>query len=169
MGLKPKNKGQTNFFECCDLTKKVYLLTLISIRFSSCSGYDTRAQRSTESLSESICAASRASKNNSKNLSSGSLIRLLDSNMFSVVGDTTVTPGVHGLGCRKVIMSLWIFLRILPDKEGILDIFSVICSLLTQNDVLSGFTKTWIKADRFCRNRKRHFGSQKTFFSHITN
>ena len=66
-----------------------------------------------------------------QNLSSGSLIRLLDFNMFSAVGDTTVTPGVHGLGCRKVIMSLWIFLRILPDKEGILDIFSVICSLLT--------------------------------------
>ena len=27
-GLKPKNKGQTNFFECCDLTKKVYLVHL---------------------------------------------------------------------------------------------------------------------------------------------
>ena len=25
-GLKPKNKGQTNFYECCDLTKKVYLM-----------------------------------------------------------------------------------------------------------------------------------------------
>ena len=24
-GLKPKNKGQTNFYACCDLTKKVYL------------------------------------------------------------------------------------------------------------------------------------------------
>ena len=24
-GPKPKNKGQTNFYECCDLTKKVYL------------------------------------------------------------------------------------------------------------------------------------------------
>ena len=24
-GLKPKNNGQTNFYECCDLTKKVYL------------------------------------------------------------------------------------------------------------------------------------------------
>ena len=24
-GLKPKNKGDTNFYECCDLTKKVYL------------------------------------------------------------------------------------------------------------------------------------------------
>ena len=23
-GLKPKNKGYTNFYECCDLTKKVY-------------------------------------------------------------------------------------------------------------------------------------------------
>ena len=26
MGLKPKNKGHTNFYECCDLTKKVYLI-----------------------------------------------------------------------------------------------------------------------------------------------
>ena len=25
-GLKPKNKGHTNFYECCDLTKKVYLM-----------------------------------------------------------------------------------------------------------------------------------------------
>ena len=25
MGLKPENKGHTNFYECCDLTKKVYL------------------------------------------------------------------------------------------------------------------------------------------------
>ena len=25
-GLKPKNKGHTNFYECCDLTKKVYLI-----------------------------------------------------------------------------------------------------------------------------------------------
>ena len=24
-GLKPKNKGHSNFYECCDLTKKVYL------------------------------------------------------------------------------------------------------------------------------------------------
>ena len=24
-GLKPKNKGHTNFYECCDLTKKLYL------------------------------------------------------------------------------------------------------------------------------------------------
>ena len=24
-GLKPKNKGHTKFYECCDLTKKVYL------------------------------------------------------------------------------------------------------------------------------------------------
>ena len=24
-GLKPKNKGHRNFYECCDLTKKVYL------------------------------------------------------------------------------------------------------------------------------------------------
>ena len=25
-GLKPKNKGHTNFYECCDLTEKVYLM-----------------------------------------------------------------------------------------------------------------------------------------------
>ena len=25
MGLKPKDKGHTKFYECCDLTKKVYL------------------------------------------------------------------------------------------------------------------------------------------------
>ena len=25
-GLKPKNKGYTNFYECCDLMKKVYLM-----------------------------------------------------------------------------------------------------------------------------------------------
>ena len=25
-GLKPKIKGQTNVYECCDLTKKVYLM-----------------------------------------------------------------------------------------------------------------------------------------------
>ena len=33
-GLKPKNKGQTNFYECCDLTKKVYL-TLVYRKPSS--------------------------------------------------------------------------------------------------------------------------------------
>ena len=27
-GLKPKNKGHENFYECCNLTKKVYLLSL---------------------------------------------------------------------------------------------------------------------------------------------
>ena len=26
MGLKPKNNGHANFYECCDLTKKVYLI-----------------------------------------------------------------------------------------------------------------------------------------------
>ena len=26
MGLMPKNKGHMNFYECCDLTKKVYLI-----------------------------------------------------------------------------------------------------------------------------------------------
>ena len=31
-GLKPKNKGHTNFYECCDLTKIVYLVWHISIR-----------------------------------------------------------------------------------------------------------------------------------------
>ena len=25
-GLKPKNKDHVNFYECCDLTKKVYLI-----------------------------------------------------------------------------------------------------------------------------------------------
>ena len=25
-GLKPKNKGHVNFYECCDLTKNVYLV-----------------------------------------------------------------------------------------------------------------------------------------------
>ena len=25
-GLMSKNKGHTNFYECCDLTKKVYLM-----------------------------------------------------------------------------------------------------------------------------------------------
>ena len=29
-GLKPKNKGHTNFYECCDLTKKVCLVYYIS-------------------------------------------------------------------------------------------------------------------------------------------
>ena len=33
-GLKPINKGHTNFFECCDLTKKIYLGFLVGIRFS---------------------------------------------------------------------------------------------------------------------------------------
>ena len=28
-GLKPKSKGHMNFYECCDLTKKVYLLCLL--------------------------------------------------------------------------------------------------------------------------------------------
>ena len=36
-GLKPKNKGHTNFYECCDLTIKVYLIHTTSssvIRYS---------------------------------------------------------------------------------------------------------------------------------------
>ena len=28
-GLKPKNKDHTNFYECCDLTKKIYLDDLL--------------------------------------------------------------------------------------------------------------------------------------------
>ena len=28
-GLKPKNKGHVNFYECCDLTKKVYLMYVV--------------------------------------------------------------------------------------------------------------------------------------------
>ena len=31
-GLKPKNKGHMNFYECCDLMKKVYLVSLCSLR-----------------------------------------------------------------------------------------------------------------------------------------
>ena len=30
MALKPKNKGHTYFYECCDLTKKVYLDSLLA-------------------------------------------------------------------------------------------------------------------------------------------
>ena len=30
-GLKPKNKGHSNFYECCDLTKKVYLNPIFSL------------------------------------------------------------------------------------------------------------------------------------------
>ena len=33
-GLKPKNKGQANFYECCDLTKKVYLTHTHSIVYA---------------------------------------------------------------------------------------------------------------------------------------
>ena len=29
-GLKPKNKGSMNFYECCNLTEKVYLMYLFS-------------------------------------------------------------------------------------------------------------------------------------------
>ena len=28
-GLKPKDKGHTNFYECCDLKKKVYLAVVV--------------------------------------------------------------------------------------------------------------------------------------------
>ena len=34
-GLKPKNKGHTNFYECCDLTEKVYLVYLLCYRYIS--------------------------------------------------------------------------------------------------------------------------------------
>ena len=30
-GLKSKNKGHTNFYDCCDLTKKVYLMYVVHI------------------------------------------------------------------------------------------------------------------------------------------
>ena len=33
MGLKPKNKSHANFYQCCDLTKKVYLAYTIYIFF----------------------------------------------------------------------------------------------------------------------------------------
>ena len=33
--LKAKNKGCTNFYECCDLTKKVYLAYLLSLVIKS--------------------------------------------------------------------------------------------------------------------------------------
>ena len=36
-GLKPKNKGHMNFYQCCDLTKKVYLF-YIPKNCSDCSG-----------------------------------------------------------------------------------------------------------------------------------
>ena len=32
-GLKPKNKGHMNFYECCDLTKKVYLIQVYTKYF----------------------------------------------------------------------------------------------------------------------------------------
>ena len=28
-GPKPKNKGHTNIYECCELTKKVYLMYIV--------------------------------------------------------------------------------------------------------------------------------------------
>ena len=38
-GLKPKNKGHTNFYECCDLTKKVYLMyERRSVTLQNCHG-----------------------------------------------------------------------------------------------------------------------------------
>ena len=32
-GLKPKNKGHMNFYECCDFTKKVCLIYMLHIFF----------------------------------------------------------------------------------------------------------------------------------------
>ena len=34
-GLKPINKGYTNFYECCDLTEKVYLVNIYNPRIQS--------------------------------------------------------------------------------------------------------------------------------------
>ena len=34
-GLKPKNKGHMNFYECCDLTEKVYLLYILNLVFKT--------------------------------------------------------------------------------------------------------------------------------------
>ena len=43
-GLKPKNIGHTNFYECCDLTEKVYLMYLYTTRtFSPLEFYVTAA------------------------------------------------------------------------------------------------------------------------------
>ena len=30
-GLKPKNKGHTNFYECCDLRRNIYLVYLCGL------------------------------------------------------------------------------------------------------------------------------------------
>ena len=38
-GLKPKNKDDTNFYECCDLTEKVYILYLYLISYFSFSSF----------------------------------------------------------------------------------------------------------------------------------
>ena len=32
MGLKPKNKDHANFYDCCDLTKKVYLKDALTFK-----------------------------------------------------------------------------------------------------------------------------------------
>ena len=32
-GLKPKNKDHMNFYECCDLTKKVYLIYMYLVHY----------------------------------------------------------------------------------------------------------------------------------------
>ena len=37
-GLKPKNKCRTNFYECCDLTKKVFLMHIFLCAATQCVG-----------------------------------------------------------------------------------------------------------------------------------
>ena len=34
-GMKPKNKDHTNFYECCDLTEKVYLKLIALLQNSN--------------------------------------------------------------------------------------------------------------------------------------
>ena len=34
-GLKPKNKGHANFYECCDLTKKVCLIYIEKVDYKT--------------------------------------------------------------------------------------------------------------------------------------
>ena len=45
-GLKPKNKGHTNFYKCCDLMKKVYLVHILKLVFRI---FFTRYKNRTES------------------------------------------------------------------------------------------------------------------------
>ena len=45
----PKNKGQTKFYECCDLTKKVYLVCTLAFASLESLGQD-KTFKSLESL-----------------------------------------------------------------------------------------------------------------------